>query len=160
MHAKADRETFDTRTGAFVLGMNETGLTAVRCLGRQGISDRGFDIAARRAGFRSRYCPADVCPDPLHQRDKPAERCRQARPGPVLLRASIRFAACGRRRNCRSVPKRCRAGLIQRLVITRVPVLIGEGIPLFGSLPHDVVLEHVRTQDYPSGLVQTEYRVR
>lgn len=49
--------------------MNETGLTAVRCLGRQGISVTGFDIAARRAGFRSRYCTADVCPDPLHQPD-------------------------------------------------------------------------------------------
>jgi dihydrofolate reductase len=49
------------------------------------------------------------------------------------------------------------AGLIQRLIITRVPVLIGEGIPLFGSLPHDVRLQHVATRHYPSGLVQSEY---
>ncbi len=52
-----------------------------------------------------------------------------------------------------------RAGLIDRLVITRVPVLIGEGIPLFGSLPHDIRLRHVRTRSYPSGLVQSEYEV-
>ena len=52
-----------------------------------------------------------------------------------------------------------RAGLIQRLIITRVPVLIGEGVSLFGPLPHDVRLEHVATRNYPSGLVQTEYRV-
>jgi len=52
------------------------------------------------------------------------------------------------------------AGLIQRLIITRVPVLIGSGIPLFGALPRDVVLEHVATRQYPSGLVQSEYAVR
>lgn len=52
-----------------------------------------------------------------------------------------------------------RAGLIQRLIITRVPVLIGDGIPLFGTLPHDVRLRHVSTRHYPSGLVQTEYEV-
>lgn len=51
------------------------------------------------------------------------------------------------------------AGLIERLVITRVPVLIGEGIPLFGALPRDIKLRHVVTQDYPSGLVKTEYEV-
>lgn len=52
-----------------------------------------------------------------------------------------------------------RAGLVQRLVITRVPVLIGEGVPLFGSLPKDVRLRHVATRDFPSGLVQSEYRI-
>src|ERR1035437_3192158 len=52
-----------------------------------------------------------------------------------------------------------RAGLVQRLIITRVPVLIGDGIPLFGALPRDVRLHHVATQHYPSGLVKSEYEV-
>ena len=52
-----------------------------------------------------------------------------------------------------------RDGLVQRLIITRVPVLIGGGIPLFGSLPQDVQLRHVATQQYKSGLVKSEYQV-
>ncbi len=52
-----------------------------------------------------------------------------------------------------------RAGMIQRLIITRVPVLIGEGVPLFGALPRDVRLRHVATRSYPSELVQSEYEV-
>lgn len=52
-----------------------------------------------------------------------------------------------------------RAGMIDRLVITRVPVLIGDGIPLFGSLSQDIELRHVATRSYPSGLVQSEYEV-
>ena len=52
-----------------------------------------------------------------------------------------------------------RASLVHRLVITRVPVLIGAGIPLFGTLPHDLRLRHIATHPYPSGLVQTEYQV-
>lgn len=58
-----------------------------------------------------------------------------------------------------TIQKFLRAGLVQRLIITRVPVLIGEGIPLFGALPADVRLRHVATQHYPSGLVKTEYLV-
>src|SRR2546423_2552614 len=51
------------------------------------------------------------------------------------------------------------AGLIQRLIITRVPVLIGTGIPLFGPLRRDISLKHVATRQYASGLVQSEYVV-
>jgi dihydrofolate reductase len=51
------------------------------------------------------------------------------------------------------------AGLVDRLVITRVPVLIGQGIPLFGALPRDIPLRHIATHHYPSGLVKTEYEV-
>src|SRR5438034_8837325 len=42
------------------------------------------------------------------------------------------------------------AGCIDRLVITRVPVLIGVGIPLFGPIPRDISLRHVATRSYRS----------
>lgn len=50
-------------------------------------------------------------------------------------------------------------GLIQELIITMVPILIGSGIPLFGSLSHDVHLEHVATRQFDDGLVQCKYKV-
>ena len=51
------------------------------------------------------------------------------------------------------------AGLIQRLTVTRVPVLIGTGRPLFGPLEKDLKLKHIATRSYQSGLVQSEYEV-
>lgn len=51
------------------------------------------------------------------------------------------------------------AGLIQSMTITRVPRLIGSGIPLFGALAHDIVLRHMGTTHYPSGLVTSVYAI-
>jgi hypothetical protein len=44
-------------------------------------------------------------------------------------------------------------------VITRVPVLIGAGIALFGPVPRDIWLRHVETRSYAGGLVQSEYAI-
>ena len=52
-----------------------------------------------------------------------------------------------------------RAGLITEITITRIPTLIGEGIPLFGTLEKDIALTHQKTTAYPSGLVQSRYTV-
>jgi dihydrofolate reductase len=52
------------------------------------------------------------------------------------------------------------AGLIEDMTITRIPILIGSGRPLFGPLPHDIVLTHIETAAYPSGFVQSRYAIK
>ena len=49
--------------------------------------------------------------------------------------------------------------LIDEITITRLPVAIGEGIPLFAPTGEDVKLTHLRTTAYDFGFVQTTYRV-
>ena len=51
------------------------------------------------------------------------------------------------------------SGLIDEIIITRVPVLIGTGIPLFGPLNNDKKLKHIETQTFKNGFVQTKYEV-
>ena len=51
------------------------------------------------------------------------------------------------------------AGLIQELIITRVPVIIGSGISLFGSVNNDIKLQHVETHSFPNDFVQSKYKV-
>jgi dihydrofolate reductase len=52
-----------------------------------------------------------------------------------------------------------RAGMVDHLTITTVPVLLGTGIPLFGPLGGDVALTHVSTTVHGAGVVQSTYRV-
>jgi dihydrofolate reductase len=52
-----------------------------------------------------------------------------------------------------------REGLIDDLIITVIPVLLGRGIPLFGSLAADVHLRHVETHAFSNGFVQSRYVV-
>jgi len=47
--------------------------------------------------------------------------------------------------------------LIDELIITRVPELIGTGIPLFGYLDNDLRFEHIKTNIYSDGLVKSHY---
>ena len=51
-------------------------------------------------------------------------------------------------------------GLIDQLILTTIPVLLGGGIPLFGPLPHDRWWHLVDTRAFPSGLVQRRYTTR
>lgn len=52
-----------------------------------------------------------------------------------------------------------RAGLINEMPLTTVPVLIGEGIPLFGALEHDVKLQLLSARTFASGMAQSKYNV-
>lgn len=51
------------------------------------------------------------------------------------------------------------AGLIDDITLTVIPVLLGSGKPLFGSLPADVHLAHEATSVFEFGFVQNRYRV-
>ena len=47
--------------------------------------------------------------------------------------------------------------LIDEMIITRVPVLLGDGIALFGKLNHKMQFKHVETKTFENGLVVSTY---
>ena len=48
--------------------------------------------------------------------------------------------------------------LIDEMIITRVPILLGDGFPLFGKLSKTLKFQHYKTQTYNNTLVQSYYR--
>jgi len=51
--------------------------------------------------------------------------------------------------------------LVDEMTITRVPVLLGDGVPLFGKLTKRLRFKHVKTETFNETLVQSTYtRVR
>jgi dihydrofolate reductase len=96
-------------------------------------------------------------------------------PVPDRLRGKVRFADLAPRDAMRALEQDgarrvyvdggqvvqafLRAGLIDDMVITTVPVLIGAGRRLFGELSGDRDLALVASRSFPSGLVQSTYRV-
>ena len=48
--------------------------------------------------------------------------------------------------------------LIDELIITTIPILLGGGAPLFGELPKELEFEHVESVLYLNALVQDCYR--
>jgi len=50
-------------------------------------------------------------------------------------------------------------GLLTDITITKIPVLLGEGLPLFGKTRHDIKLKHIESKSYSSGFVQSSYEI-
>ncbi|MCL9685558.1 dihydrofolate reductase family protein [Legionella maioricensis] len=49
--------------------------------------------------------------------------------------------------------------LINEMTITLIPILLGSGRSLFGSLKHDIELQHVSIRTFEGGFVQIKYRI-
>jgi len=47
--------------------------------------------------------------------------------------------------------------LIDELIITKIPVLLGDGIPLFSSLNRSIKFKHKKTEVYNDSLVKSHY---
>jgi len=50
-----------------------------------------------------------------------------------------------------------REDCIDEMIITKVPLLIGSGIPLFGGLEKDLLFNHIKTRVLSNGLVKIYY---
>jgi dihydrofolate reductase len=47
--------------------------------------------------------------------------------------------------------------LIDELILSRIPVLLGDGAPLFGELQEELMFEHVETEVFDNGIVKSRY---
>ncbi|MCA9982238.1 MAG: dihydrofolate reductase [Anaerolineales bacterium] len=52
-----------------------------------------------------------------------------------------------------------RAGLIDELTITILPLILGDGLPLFGVVGHEIALRLLAATPSPNGFVQVRYAI-
>ena len=55
----------------------------------------------------------------------------------------------------RTIQNFLKEDLIDEMTITRIPVLIGSGIQLFGYLDNDINFKHIKTSVCPNGLIKS-----
>lgn len=52
------------------------------------------------------------------------------------------------------------AGLIDEMVVSIHPVILGEGLPVFAGQPNETKFRLARQKSFESGLIQTTYRMK
>lgn len=121
-----------------------------------------FDIMARFPTWYYGNKPVIVLTHrPLDQRAKlpPTVETMSGEPSEI----KVRLAERGLHRlyvdGGQTIQAFLRAGLVDEITVSRLPILIGRGIPLFGPLPGDLHLRHVGTRTFPGGMIQSAYEV-
>lgn len=103
----------------------------------------------------SRTLSPQSLPEEIHDR----VRVTAANPVEVVRRLESEGARAAYVDGGRLIQAFLRAGLIHDITITRIPVILGAGVSLFGPVEDDIRLAHIETFTYPSGYVQSHYRV-
>jgi dihydrofolate reductase len=57
----------------------------------------------------------------------------------------------------RTIQSFLKEDLIDEMIITRVPILLGEGVPLFGKLTQSMKFNHKKTENHGDSLVMSYY---
>lgn len=107
--------------------------------------------------------PVMVMSRTLGEEDVPKalrDKVRLTRQSPVELMASLRDVGWQRAYidGGQLVQSFIREGLIDDLTLATIPILIGDGIRLFGELERDIDLQLLSSTSFPSGIVQSHYR--
>ena len=59
----------------------------------------------------------------------------------------------------KTIQRFLRECLVDEMTITTIPILLGEGLPLFGKLGSDIKLELVKSKSFKNGFVQSKYKI-
>ncbi|MEO5580227.1 MAG: dihydrofolate reductase family protein [Gemmatimonadaceae bacterium] len=86
-------------------------------------------------------------------------RLENSKPGEVVLRLASEGKTHLYIDGGVTIQRFLQSRLINEMTITRIPVLLGEGVPLFASDGLELSLVHLETKSFRNGFVQSRYRV-